>query len=167
MELKDAYNYYHKNILAVSFHLCGNLEDAEDVMQEVFIRYARNKDKLDNFDNVRAWLYRVAINLCFDKKRYMKRATNYLTRMFKAETEDSSSIKKIEIDQELNQVLKEFDDKTKMLIILKYMEEMDYQEISKIMETPVGTLKSMASRALSKIKNKGELLWKNKILKIN
>ena len=139
-DLNSVYKQFHKNILAVSFHYTQNMQDAEEITQEVFLKY----DKIKHHDHTKAWLYRVAINMCFDNKRKLKRGINYLKNLVVQDHYDGQ----YELKDELKQLMKKLDSKTRMLFILKFMEEMDYQEISQIMQLPVGTLKSKVSRAL-------------------
>jgi len=57
----------------------------------------------------------------------------------------------VEIASTLQVALNKLDSRTKMAVILKYMEEYSYQEISQMMSLPEGSVKSMVSRGLSKI----------------
>src|ERR1035441_6964514 len=57
---------YERLVLATALRLLGNLEDAQDASQEVFLKLYRNLKKLENADHIPAWLYRVTVNVCHD-----------------------------------------------------------------------------------------------------
>jgi RNA polymerase sigma-70 factor (ECF subfamily) len=60
---------HERLVLATALRLLGNLEDAQDASQEVFLRLFRNRAKLERAGNVAAWLYRVTVNVCHDLRR--------------------------------------------------------------------------------------------------
>ena len=60
---------YERLVLVTAFRLAGNLPDAQDVSQEVFLKLYRNLGKLASEDAVASWLYRVTVNACHDLRR--------------------------------------------------------------------------------------------------
>src|ERR1039457_2180041 len=60
---------YERLVLATALRLLGNLEDAQDASQEVFLKLYRNLGKLERADNIPGWLYRVTVNVCHDVGR--------------------------------------------------------------------------------------------------
>src|SRR5580698_2891723 len=60
---------YERLVLVTALRLLGNMEDAKDVSQEVFLRLYRNLDKVEAASSYQAWLYRVTVNLCHDVGR--------------------------------------------------------------------------------------------------
>src|SRR5260370_17673344 len=60
---------HEKQVLNTAWRLLGRLEDAQDVAQEAFLRLYSNLKKLDDVRQVRPWLYRVTVNLCYDHRR--------------------------------------------------------------------------------------------------
>jgi RNA polymerase sigma-70 factor (ECF subfamily) len=121
-------------------------------VQETFIRLFKISEKITSDFNIKSWLYRVAINICLDKKRYYKRVQNYIRTFIESkEPTKNVTLNKVILSDEVKKILEPLDPKIRMIFILKYMEEMEYQEISTIMNIPVGTLKSMVSRAINKI----------------
>src|SRR5580692_10755290 len=63
---------HQRLVLVTALRLLGNLEDAKDVSQEVFLRLYRNLRKVDSEANCQAWLYRVTVNICYDIGRKRK-----------------------------------------------------------------------------------------------
>ena len=152
IELKEIYNKFHKQVLGVAFHYSGNIQEAEEIMQETFIRLynTENRPELRDDKHVLRWLLRVAINISFDKfrkvKRFFKLVEGSLTL-----GEESSQHVSYESKHDAIKLLSKLDEKVRMAIILKYMEEMSYFEISSILKMPEGTIKSLVSRGLKQL----------------
>ena len=70
---RQIFTKYHKDVLAICYHYTWNLEEAEDITQEVFVKLLANFSSFDEEVNLKAWLYRVAINRCLDIKRRIAR----------------------------------------------------------------------------------------------
>ena len=154
-DLKQCYLEFHQQLVGLLFHYTGDVETAEDIVQDVFIKLSRRSEGLqfENKKAMRGWLYRVAVNLALDKKRKLKRMFSFLN--FEASTVEERTpggVKQLELSDEIKEILSPLSEKERMVIILKFMQEMDYQEISEVMGIKVGTLKSTVSRALQKIK---------------
>src|SRR5580704_14759951 len=63
---------HERLVLVTALRLLGNMEDAKDVSQEVFLRLYRNLRKVEAEKNYQAWLYRVTVNACHDVGRRRK-----------------------------------------------------------------------------------------------
>jgi len=57
---------YTEVLYRIAFTYLGNRSDAEDIVQETFLKYIKKKTKFDNDEHEKAWLIRVTINLCKD-----------------------------------------------------------------------------------------------------
>lgn len=73
ISLSMLYEQYRRPIHSYVYRLLGNLEDADDLTQEVFVRACTSWNQLYERDNLSAWLYRIATNLCVDVLRRRKR----------------------------------------------------------------------------------------------
>lgn len=69
----DAVNMYSQTIYSIAFHYFGNRSDAEDVMQECFIKLFRAKRTFSSDEEMKRWLIRVAINECHSLFRVLHR----------------------------------------------------------------------------------------------
>src|SRR5262249_52646575 len=67
--LSSAYIEYSASLHSYAYHLLGNQEDADDVVQEVFIRAHGHMAQLREQAHLKSWLYRIATNLCMDQLR--------------------------------------------------------------------------------------------------
>jgi len=158
LRVKMVYESYHRDIFNLAIHILGKVEDAEDVVQEVFIRYSRKMRDMKADENPKWWLIRVAVNLCIDRKRYLARFLKSFSEIFDFHNKAVATPEsEVIISDSVRNVLDSFSRKERVIIILKYMEDFEYSEISEIMNIPVGTLKSITSRAI-KDKEKGKFL---------
>jgi len=154
--LKMVYEKYNRQIFNIAFHISGSHEEAEDIVQNVFIKFAQKLDVVK--DDPKYWLIRVATNLCFDKKRAVKRILGFRRILENFHRKDSiSEEQKLELSSEVKGILMLLNEKEKKIIVLKYMEDFSYEEISELLSIPVGSLKSIASRAISRLR-KGNLI---------
>jgi RNA polymerase sigma-70 factor (ECF subfamily) len=60
---------YQRNLFVAAFNICGNSEDAQDVVQDTFIQYHTSTKQFNDKQHIKAWLLRVAINKAKDKQR--------------------------------------------------------------------------------------------------
>src|SRR6188474_1254832 len=60
--LEDAFAQHQAELLGTLYYLVGNLEDAKDALQEAFIKCWRHQAEVPNIDNLKAWIFRVALN---------------------------------------------------------------------------------------------------------
>jgi RNA polymerase sigma-70 factor (ECF subfamily) len=69
MDFDDAARRYHRELHVYCYRMLGSFDEAEDHVQEVFLRAWRSRDTWQGLANVRAWLYRIATNVCLDTLR--------------------------------------------------------------------------------------------------
>ena len=130
-------------------------EDANDVVQNAFIKIYRNIDKFKGDSKLYTWLYRIATNesLTFLKKQ--KRQTteaidnpdlNLGNQLSSTENIDGDAVQEL-----LKKAIETLPDKQKMVFNMRYFDEIPYQELSKILDTSVGALKASYHHAAKKI----------------
>lgn len=147
-----------------------NQEDAKDVLQEVFIKAYINLNDFDPSLKFSSWIYRIAHNEAVTflrKNKHKLPVINFeLDKAFVEATRSDLDIKE-EIDQKyflanFQKIINNLDNKDyRDVLILRYIEEKDYGEISDILKKPIGTIATLLSRAKKKIKN--ELLKINQL----
>ena len=130
-------------------------EDADDVVQNTFIKVFRNLDKFKGDAKLYTWIYRIATNesLTFlknRKKRYSEsidESENNIENNLVADAYfDGNNIQVL-----LQKAIITLPDKQKAVFNLRYYEEMPYNDMSEIMETSVGALKASYHHAVKKI----------------
>jgi RNA polymerase sigma-70 factor (ECF subfamily) len=146
-------------------------EDAEDILQEVFIKTYRNLNDFDSNLKFSSWIYRITHNHAISSYRKFKKRMNTLSLEDSAEVLNKMSsdldIEK-EVEQELlkgkmTELLMKLDHKYREVLLLKFLEDKDYGEISDILKKPSGTVATLINRAKSKFK---EILIQNNISSI-
>lgn len=127
----------------ILFRLCllmlGNANDAEDVVQETFLKYLRKAPDFENEEHEKAWLITVATNHCKDMLRFRQRHPIVDLEELEAFVQDSS-------DCEILDVLMTLPEKFKMVLLLYYVEEYSIEEIAKV----IGKTKSAVKMRLQK-----------------
>jgi len=167
-EIRDFEEIVAKNesrIFNTIYSFVGDYDDALDLTQETFICAYRSIEKFRQESSISTWLYRIAINLC--KKNYNKRKRQdsiFTGSLDDPETgqqiayfasEDESAAEMLEADEEQSIVRREISalpEKHRSVIILKYLQELSYEEMADILGCSIGTVKSRLSRAKDKLK---------------
>jgi RNA polymerase sigma-70 factor, ECF subfamily len=148
---------YRKNICGLAFRVIGDLHEAEDITQNVFIQaYLALPKFIPNHDgSFKSWLLTITSRLCIDyTRRYRKR--NIFTAIHPEMIATDKSILDIIVDDEENRLLREallrLPTHYRMVIGLKYIEELDYREIAQIMKIPIGTVGTWIHRGLAQMR---------------
>ena len=149
---------YKHRVFQVCYRMLGNRQEAEDISQEAFMRAYIHLDRFQMNRKFSTWIYRIATNLCIDRIR-KKKPDYYLD----AEISGSDGLtmysqvaastplpedeaEKNEIQNRIYKEIRNLSEKYRAVIVLKYMEELSLQEISEILELPLGTVKTRIHR---------------------
>lgn len=144
----------------------ANQEDAEDILQEVFIKAYRNLNGFKPDLKFSSWIYRITHNQVISRHRKLKaRPEGYLTtledgavQILAAETDIISELDIQMTREKIASALAQLPEKYREIIILRFFEERDYQEISDIIKKPLGTVASMLSKAKLALKKQLALI---------
>lgn len=134
-----------------------NHDDADDVLQETFLKVWRNIDNFREESSLFTWLYRIATNesLTFLSKQ-KKRAVIPIDDMvnhLNTNLESDEYFEGDEIQMKLQKAILTLPEKQRIVFNLRYFEEMPYQEMSEILNTSVGALKASYHHAVKKIED--------------
>ncbi|MFP5114145.1 RNA polymerase sigma factor [Bacillaceae bacterium C204] len=148
-EFKQLYNDHRKHVFAMALSILRDIELAEDVLQEVYIKLYQYS-KSNQVTNVRAWLIRVTRNTALDLYRKKKRElTGFDAQYFeRLEYISEDPVDKIV----LSKYLALLDSGERQIIIMKDISGLKHKEIAKIMEMPLGTVLWKYRMALKKLK---------------
>ncbi len=132
-------------------------EDANDVLQNMFIKVWKGLDNFREDSQLYTWLYRIATNECLTFLDQQKRKSavslgdveNGLEDKLKAETNFDSS----KIEWKLQLAMQQLPDKQRTVFNLRYYDEMPYEEMSRVLETSEGALKASYHHAVKKIED--------------
>jgi len=132
------YNKCNKLVYGIAFSILKNKQDAEDITQTVFAKiYEIDKEKLP-VSNEASWLYTITKN---EALTYLKKKHNEfdIDNMYEIEADDE--INKIIDKDSYNRLISKLDNKEKEIISLKVLGNLSFEQISKILNEPTGTIK--------------------------
>jgi len=164
MTIKDfnSYRYiidrYEKRLLRyIQRVLYISKEDAEDILQEVFIKAYRNINGYDSKYSFSSWIYRIAHNEAISFLRKQKRSIESSNDMdiFDTLPSDESIEDNFLVElrkKEVRKILKMLEPKYREPLILRYFEDMEYNEISDILHISIGNVSSLINRGKKKFK---------------
>jgi len=163
---------YKDQLLNFVYRFVGNQEEAEDIVQETFLRVYRKRHAYKRVAKFSTWIYTIAGNLSRTELRRRKRRKlfsitdlGYEDRDYEISDEDFNPenqvdgvIKEEIIQKEIDQLSPKF----RQVIILRDVQELSYEEISKIIRVPIGTVKSRVNRGRLKLQGKLQHLMKKR-----
>jgi RNA polymerase sigma-70 factor (ECF subfamily) len=154
------YEHYRKPIHSYIYRLLGSQEDADDIMQEVFIRACVAWEHLYERENLSAWLYRIATNLCIDLLRRRKRISwwtlNRRQQNDRREEEsedasallpDSGGIPEVAEREHIRLALAKMPRDYAIILVLSAAQGVPYQEIASIVGVSPNAAATRISRA--------------------
>ena len=150
---------YRDRVFNLAARLLGNLSDAEDVTQEAFVTVYRKIREFRFSSRFYTWLYRVVYNLCIDHKRRMgsggtvvmvgpderEEIISTLSDPHQGPLEELAEHEYQE--HAVERALRRLSEPLRVVVVLRYMEDLPYAEIAEVLECSVGTVKSRLSRA--------------------
>ena len=152
--------FQHKNQLYhLAISLLGNSDEAEDAVQDVFIKAAQRHDQFEGRSGIYTWLVRILINHCHDVRRKKKRQKTHSLESRNSDNQDvtldvadnrQNLQEKVELSEasgRLMTMLGKLDDIYKEVVLLRYFEEMSYAVIAETLEISEGTVKSRLNNA--------------------
>ena len=131
-------------------------DDADDVVQEVFIKVWKNLDRFEGGSQLFTWIYRIATNEClrFLERKKKKRfwiSISDAGHELAAKIDSAPHISGDEVQKKLQKALLRLPDKQRLVFNLKYFEELKYEDMAEITGTSVGALKASYHHAVKKI----------------
>lgn len=130
-------------------------DDADDLVQDVFVKVWNNIHKFREDSSLYTWIYRIATNEClnFLKKKRNKffLQINDVAGELSSKLDSGAHISGEDIEMKLQKALLKLPDKQRLVFNMKYFDEMKFNEISEITNTSVGALKASYHLAVKKI----------------
>lgn len=159
---------YQDKLFHMAYRMLNNRQEAEDVVQETFLRVHKNLERYDENLKFSTWIYRIATNLCIDRLR--KRKPTYSLDAESSEHEGLDGYSMIPSDNrtpesemllsETQRIIHEAIDslppKYKTVMMLRYIQELSLQEISDVLDMPVTTIKTRVHRGREFLRKKLE-----------
>ena len=163
-------NRFKDRLLNFIYRFVNDLDLAEDLVQDTLLKLYTHKDSYQEIAKFSTWLYTIAANLARTELRKKKRRKTFsvteLSRddrefiIASSDVDPSEDLSSQNFEKSVQRALAELPDVFKTIIILRDIQELSYDEISKIVDVPLGTVKSRINRGRVKLqqllKKKGE-----------
>jgi RNA polymerase sigma-70 factor (ECF subfamily) len=169
--IEELVHLYQQKAYAIAYHFSdGNMQDAEDLTQEAFLRAFQNLETFRGDSSFYTWFYRILVNVCLDGRRRRSRLQEIFLP-WRRESADKGlspeerpdpeaherSLKAIsekELRRDIRESLKSLPEKQRMAFQLKALHGMTIQEVARVMGTAEGTVKSHLFRATQFLREK-------------
>jgi len=156
---------YQQQVFDLLFHYSGRRVDLEDMAQEVFIKVYTNLARFETRASFRTWLYRITLNVSIDhaRKRKLRRMlsldglTEWAREQISLKSAQAPSpqvaAEQSDLAHYIQRGLEHLPDDFRRVLVLRDMEQLEYEEIAAITGWNLGTVKSRLFRARHKLKN--------------
>jgi RNA polymerase sigma-70 factor, ECF subfamily len=160
---------YERRVFSLVFRMLGRRDEAEDLSQEVFVQVFKAIDQFRGDSKLSTWIYRIAVNLCKNK-------TKYLARRHAGEQDDIDAIAErvpfsaakgvsvadvsrpdelvegMQLEAVVKRAIAQLEPDFRQALILRDVEDMSYEEIASVTGLPDGTVKSRIHRARGQLR---------------
>jgi len=160
--------FYQKRVFNHAYRMLGNMEEAKDLAQEIFVSVFESIRELREETKFDAWLKQITLNHCRNRWKYLKRKHYFstdsmddpieteegeVTKAFVDPSDKPDALYEKKITQEwIQKGLLGLREDQRELIILRDLQELSYEEMGKLLSLPEGTVKSKLHRARMELK---------------
>ena len=153
------FQQYKRLVFKNAYLITGVKEDAEDVLQEVFVSVWRSRQTFDpNKGKLTTWLHRITVNKCLERRRKKKLASVSLEGLDLPETQlrDEVLVSQQEYEK-LIEAMNSLDTKHRAMLVLRYFNDLSYEEIAQTSGVPLGTVKSRINKGLKLLRGQFDI----------
>jgi RNA polymerase sigma-70 factor, ECF subfamily len=149
---EDLVRRHQRMVFSIAWHFLRDHAAAEEVAQDVFLRLHRRLDSVGSSEGVVFWLRRVTSNRCIDYAR--QRRVRFLSFDNTPEPAVEPHSRDPLLSRRLQRLVASLPRQSRMVVILRYQEDLMPEEIARVLETPVASVKSQLHRALRMLREK-------------
>src|SRR5436190_18639769 len=139
-------------VFSIALHFLHDRPAAEELAQDVFLQLHRHLDAMQSADHVTFWLRRVTTHRCIDYSR--RRRFNFLRLDAVPEPAAATSTPDPLLSRRLRALVQKLPAPARMAVVLRYQEDLTPEEIARVLDRPVATVKSQLQRSLKTLKEK-------------
>jgi RNA polymerase sigma-70 factor (ECF subfamily) len=160
---------YQGRVFRLLLRMLGRRDEAEDLAQEVFVQVFKAIDQFRGDAKLGTWLYRIAVNLCKNRVKYLARRHESAQDSFDLAAERGSTeavrvvtfaavarpdqmVEGLQVERILQRAIAKLDPEFREVLVLRDVEDLSYAEIGEITGLPEGTVKSRIHRARGMLK---------------
>ena len=135
-------------VYGFSLRMLGRQHDAEDVCQEVFMRMAIAGKSYEPSARFKTWLFTIARNCCLNQIRQKRPVSIQMEHIEHRQTDNQeAAASETEATEVLEQAIAELPEQWREVFLLRFRNELEYQQISEVTQQPLGTVKTHIHRA--------------------
>jgi RNA polymerase sigma-70 factor (ECF subfamily) len=160
---------YERRVFALVFRMLGRRDEAEDLAQEVFVQVFKAIDQFRGESKLSTWIYRIAVNLCKNRSKYLSRrhlgdqddvdamAERVPLSAAKGVSVGDVSrpddlVEGMQLEVVVKRAIAELEPEFREVLVLRDVEDLSYEEIASITGLPDGTVKSRIHRARAQLR---------------
>lgn len=154
---------YSRSLFRVAYRITGHVADAEDVVQEAFVRAYKQLPRFEERSRFGTWIYRIAANCAVDLMRSRPRREESLTvtqetdraaadRLPSLDVAPDRAVFSLEISREVSEALNELSETERAAFVLRHFEEKSIEEIGQILGLRTSATKHSIFRAVRKLR---------------
>lgn len=157
-QLAEAFARWQGELLGTLYYLVGNVEDARDALQEAFLKAWRQQQQLPQVKNLKAWIFRIALNTGRDlrssawRRRRQAFPTDEAT-LASRQAGPAAELAQHEEQEQLRQAIAELRSEEQEVFLLRQNGGLTYEEIAAELEIPLGTVKTRMRLAITKLRS--------------
>jgi len=151
---------HQRYVYNLALRVLNNEEEALDLAQETFVRAWTALPNFRGQSQFRTWLYRIVTNLCYNRLPNLRRSLNDLGDDVISEIPETDNafgnpalgLESRELRSYLHEAINKLDENHRLLISLRYQNELSYEEIANTLNLPLGTVKTGLFRAKAQLR---------------
>jgi RNA polymerase sigma-70 factor (ECF subfamily) len=140
---------YKVRLFSLLYRLVGNREEAEDILQETFLRVYRQKESYDFNYSFSTWIYTIALNLCRNlyKRKKKVRFLGMDSLVNHPDPNSENHVNRNRLSSILERAISSLPFKYRTVFLLRDVDQLSYEEVASTLSLPLGTVKSRVNRA--------------------
>jgi RNA polymerase sigma-70 factor (ECF subfamily) len=153
---EDLVRRWQQPVARFLYHFLGRDELVADLCQEVFLRVYEHRARYQETGAFAPWLYRIALNVARDAQRRRRPRPRCLgdVEPMAAGPSPSAACEQAERGRLVARMVAELPEPLRLVVVLRHYEEMSFEQIARLLETPASTLKSRFSTALQRLRER-------------
>ena len=155
--LEDVFACYQAELLGLLYHLVGNMDDARDALQDTFVKCWRHREQVAALDNLKAWVFRIALNTGRDARqtawrRRKRPLPDDQTRIASRRQGPEAAVERDEQLARVREAVSRLRSEEKEVFLLRQNGQLTYEQIAEMLAVPTGTVKTRMRRALGQLR---------------
>jgi RNA polymerase sigma-70 factor (ECF subfamily) len=160
---------YQERVFRILLRMLGRRDEAEDMAQEVFVQVFKAVGTFRGDSKLSTWIYRIAVNLCKNRVKYLKRRRSEAQDEYEAMAERSPMtagggvtsgdvarpdhmVEGMQLERVVQSCIMELEPDFREVLVLRDVEDLSYEELCEVTGLPDGTVKSRLHRARAMLK---------------